>query len=533
MVVETESALRNQTLSHFIHTFIRNYDRQSAADRTMRSKYVPINIKRQLLAAISACERNEEDAAGSLKISSIAYMGLFIDASCDEIAYYHSVTSSVLQWTVSLYVSDTHVKRIIKTVLDDMGRIGDDDIQFILEKYRVNEEYRSAGRPVDGGVPGVDKLLSFLKPTKCSPTSSYLSYYSQSVMLKLARSLLRNSSVFLNGNVFNIGPDPRDEHVVSPNDEEGRQVYEDYKVHRERLAALAEGESFDNMQRALKRGMVNGKGAATREPPDYVTTPFDQSYSSSDDDDDEEKGEECVDRDPTDIVYERQSNGSFSTVSPPGPEDAEVEEIFRSVDEHKGGYSGTAVADGSETDDSHTPIVEFPDTVDYTGALLSVAEKDALAAPYPVYPCGERHQFKNKRNPIRDTSLVLAEDCNRSLATTWKGGNHRAPNTNPVYPLYRSVPSAVYPRLSRLAAERTTTKITLDAGVKSFVTREQQRICSLSSSIDGDTRTLEKTFFKSETYAAKNEEGEGSPALLPSPSLLALLGTDKSSDTPR
>lgn len=319
MVVETESALRHQTLSHFIHTFIQNYDREAAADRTMRSQYVPRNIKLQLLAAIRECETRNSDADRTAKISSIADMGLFIDASCNEIVYYHSITSSVLQWTLSLYVHDAHVRNVIKTVLDDMGRVGDEDIQFILEKYRYNEERRLAGDPPDR--TGVDKILSFLKPKKFQPGVSYFSYYTQSVMLKLARSLLQNSASFFNsgGDVFCIGR-PAETTVPSRRnsvDAESEKLYDDYKQHREILATMNESESLDKMRELLKHDTTNGNEMSMREPPESTETVFDQPYSSEDEISDDGNNEE-VDK----VVY--------TVESPPlTREDREVEEILK------------------------------------------------------------------------------------------------------------------------------------------------------------------------------------------------------------
>lgn len=325
MVVDTESAVRHQTLSHFIHTFIRNYDRESAADRTMRSQYVPRNIKVQLLAAVRECGN---DGEGTVKISSIADMGLFIDSSCNEIAYYHSITSSVLQWTMSLYVHDARVKNIIKTVLDDMGRIGDEDIQFILEKYRYNEERRLAGLRTED--TGIDKVLSILKPKKFQPSVSYFSYYSQSVMLKLARSLLQNSALFLNGDLFRIGsePPPRRSPTGSTLDVENTQLYDDYKRHRKKLATMDERVSLNRMQHALNGATSNGGGVASvKEPPDEIVTVYDQPFSE----------DELIDGGGGDDESESHPFEVRATESPPhSREDLEVERIMKRSEEPEG-----------------------------------------------------------------------------------------------------------------------------------------------------------------------------------------------------
>lgn len=340
MVVDTESAVRHQTLNHFIHTFIRDYDREMATERTMRSRYVPKNIKSQLLAAVRECGNGRE---ASVRICSIADMGLFIDTSCNEIVYYHSITSSVLQWTLSLYVREPHVKNIIKTVLEDMGRIGDEDIQFMLAKYRFNEEQKSVGNWSDE--TGADRMLSFLKPKKIQPSVSYFSYYAQSMMLKLARSLLRNSVMFLNSDVFNIGSTVADRFGRSGGDErrtdtESARLYEDYRNHAKNMAAKGECESLEKMRRVLRERTANDEGIMMREPPEEVITAYDQPLCS-------EEEEDCG-TETEDDVRERGGRdsdvprGTFSAVdaagtpayrtSPPhSREDLEVETIMKRV----------------------------------------------------------------------------------------------------------------------------------------------------------------------------------------------------------
>lgn len=384
MVVETEAALRQQTLSHFIHTFIRNYDRESAADRTMRSQYVPRNIKLQLLAAIRDCRVGSGD--DTVKISGIADMGLFIDASCNEIVYYHSITSSVLQWTLSLYVHDAHVRNVIKTVLDDMGRIGDDDVQFILEKYRYNEERRLAGDPLDR--TGVDRVLSFLKPKKFQPGVSYFSYYTQSVMLKLARSLLQNSAVFLNGGGRGAAETAESAYrATSRNDnvtEEDERLYEDYRRHRETLATLAADESLEKMRRVLDRGTVSGEGPAMRRPPETpIATPFDRTHASDAED-------EYATDDPTVDYFERHDRpvcGSDRSVdderrSPPHTrEDREVELIM-------GRELVPLNARRSNDDTGHVlALREIGPSEPHTTALLAMQDDTTLSAARSDNPC--------------------------------------------------------------------------------------------------------------------------------------------------
>lgn len=297
----------------------------------MRSQYVPRNIKQQLLAAIRECERDCGDDV--IKISSIADMGLFIDASCNEIVYYHSITSSLLQWTLSLYVHDVHVKNVIKTVLDDMGRIGDEDIQFILEKYRYNEERRLAGDPLDR--TGVDRMLSFLKPQKFKPDVSYFSYYTHTVMLKLARSVIQNSAAFLNSrsDVFCSS----EESSRSP-DAENDRLYSDYKRHRERLATVYESESLGKMRRLLKSETLNGDELPVKEPPETIDTVFDQPYSSDEESEVTTPVERIVD-DANNVDSYVDTEGETKgytvdspTLPPPTLEDLEVAEIMKGVE---------------------------------------------------------------------------------------------------------------------------------------------------------------------------------------------------------
>jgi hypothetical protein len=187
-------AVRRQTINHFIYTFMKDYDTEKAADRTMKSKYVPNNLKTQLVAAMSKC-----DATDHFQIERVARLGMFIDSSCNELVYYNTITTAVMRWTISLYVDSADIKRIFEMVMEDAGRICDEDIHFIMEKYRYLEE--SAGgtvgkESVEGGV------LGFLKARKHSPDTSLIWYYGNSLWLKILRAALRNSMNIFNSNSF-------------------------------------------------------------------------------------------------------------------------------------------------------------------------------------------------------------------------------------------------------------------------------------------------------------------------------------------
>lgn len=525
MVVETESAFRHQTISHFIHLFIRNYDRESAADRTMRSEYVPKNIKIQLLAAIRDCGSGATD---SDKLSSIANMGLFIHVSCNEIVYYHSITSSVLQWTMSLYVKDVRIKNIVKTVLEDMGRIRDDDIQFILEKYKHMEEERMAGRCVDDGATGISRLLGFLKPKKFQPTTSYFSYYSQSMMLKLAKSILHNSAMFLNADIFNIGP--RNTQIGGGPDD----LYEKYAQHRERLATMAEKDSCAKMNTALRRELVNENGVAAREPPEEISTLYDQPLSSEDDEsDEEEEHEEDRTRSrTTDNATGSRDIPGFQTRPPNSPphtqDDLEVEEILQSpkVDVAKLDAPPQVSVDQSEDDASdwwnsqsdavskpmgagcnriNTPTESLDDCSsrakpggreekhDKVLAIASDAQTDRMAAfmnrcdvESPTLWSVDDH--KHPEGLAKDDGTIAVRNTNDTLA----------PNKARVCSIYRSVPNSVTSRMySRLAVDKTTTTITLDGRLQNVMKQHhKQQQCLASRSQNGATRTtMEKMVF--------------------------------------
>ncbi|KAG8270303.1 hypothetical protein J6590_088228 [Homalodisca vitripennis] len=426
MVVETESALRHQTLSHFVHTFIANYGRESAADRAMRSRYVPRNIKTQLLAAIRDC-RNDATGDDSMRISSIADLGLFVDTSCSEIVYYHAITSSVLQWTLSLYVRDDHIKNIVKTVLDDMGHIDDEDIQFILEKYRYNEEQKLAGNA--SSETGVGRVMSFFKPKKFQPTVSYFSYYTQSAMLKLARSLLQNSAVFLNGDAFNIGPAAPSAH--DDWDNESAHLYNDYKRYRKKLDTLSEKESLERVRSVLKRGTTDVRGGAMREPPEEIVTAYDRGMSydtsssrSDGDDSDSEETENCFCGEVReDVVVSIPSDES----PPRTPEDREVESIMnpssaRRPDDEGGGRSARFPESVSDPTSAMAVVTsEPPDT--YLEAFTGGIDTDAPAKSRRGYRfdrkmvCRTEQTIDSMRGSYEDRTVVLGADT-RTVAFT-------------------------------------------------------------------------------------------------------------------
>jgi len=289
MVVEAEAVFRQQRIKEFINTFIRNHDRESAADHTMRSQFVPKTIKIQLLAAIRGCENGSVD---SDRLSSIAFMGLYIHDSCNEIMYYHVISSSVLLWAASLYFGNDHSMMIIlKTVMDDIGQIRDEDIHFILEKYKYIERQKLDGLPTDDdSATGMDWLFSFVKPNKTDPTESYFTHYRKSIWWRLAKSIMRNSALFMSlrsEKRYDDDPEP-------PGTDDADGMYETYKQHREQMATLTENDSFSKMNAVLRQGMPNDGGHTRKEPPHNMSTIYDYSFSPQSDDDDRTTGNQVT-----------------------------------------------------------------------------------------------------------------------------------------------------------------------------------------------------------------------------------------------
>src|SRR5436190_11915460 len=120
MTINMKRAAQRQTINHFIYTFMKDYDTEKAADRTMKSKYVPQNIKTQLVSAMSRCDIGDRS-----QIERVAQLGMYIDSSCNELVYYNTLSTSIIRWSLSLYIDSAEIKRVFQVVMEDVGRICD------------------------------------------------------------------------------------------------------------------------------------------------------------------------------------------------------------------------------------------------------------------------------------------------------------------------------------------------------------------------------------------------------------------------
>lgn len=309
--------VRRQTVNHFIHTFMRDYDTEKAADRTMKSRYVPHNLKTQLVAAMSQCDDTDRP-----RIERVARLGMYIDSSCNELVYYNTITTAVMRWTVSLYVDSSDVKRIFEIVMDDAGRICDDDIHFIMEKYRYLEESDGLAERESGE----GSILGFLKAKKHSPDTSLIRYYGNCLWLKILRAILRNSFNIFNSNSFssvftglidsdgdaNATETTESSHDTPNNglDEEARALYKEFRENRtewlkaitrsnqEKIERSVAADYYDDTTSSENDNDGNRKKTPTgstrhREkrrrppvpPPNISLTAFDVPFDDNDEDD--------------------------------------------------------------------------------------------------------------------------------------------------------------------------------------------------------------------------------------------------------
>lgn len=299
MTVNMKQAVGRQTINHFLHTFMKDYDTEKAADRTMKSKYVPRNIKTQLVSAMSRCDSGDRSA-----IERVARLGMFIDSSCNELVYYNTVVTAVTRWTLSLYVEPANVKRVFEIIMDDVGRICEDDIQFIIEKYQYLEER-------DGSGTGANGLAGLLKAKKCRPDTPLIRYYGQSLWFKILRALLRNSVKMFNTDSFGsmfaglVGQDGQNgggdgDSDVNGLDEESKAMYDEFRVNRQEwLKSMAKINS-EKLQNATAESYTGDRRAARngrppRPPPDVSLTAFNVRFDEDEDSEDDSSSDDVSD----------------------------------------------------------------------------------------------------------------------------------------------------------------------------------------------------------------------------------------------
>lgn len=190
MPVNLNRLRKRQKLKHFIYTFMNSYNTETAADKTMRSQYVPRNLKLKLMEELNDCKEDRS------RIEDISDMGLYIHAACNEIVYYHSITGFLIKWILSAYVASSEIKNICQRLIVDVGKITDEDIRFILSKYRYDRELKAEGRQPR---ESIDSLMSMFRDKKHSPEKSILQYYGSSMWFRIIRVTLRNSINIFNG----------------------------------------------------------------------------------------------------------------------------------------------------------------------------------------------------------------------------------------------------------------------------------------------------------------------------------------------
>lgn len=316
MTVNMKQAVGRQTISHFLYTFMKDYDTEKAADRTMKSKYVPYNLKTQLVSAMSRCDADDRS-----RIERVARLGMFIDNSCNELVYYNTVMTVVTRWTLSMYVDSDEVKRVFEVIMADVGCVCDSDIQFIMEKYHYLEErdaqFGSSFSACETGLAGL------LKAKKYSPDTSLIRYYGQSLWLKILKALLRNSVKAFHtdsfGSVFTglvVGEqDGRDE-GVSPHenglDDESKALYKEFHDKRKEWFKTMAKVNSEKLEDLDSRTPCSDLRKPPEPSPDVSYTAFDVQF----DDDDDDGGEEDSDVSVAETVLEAPQMSS----PPPPPE---------------------------------------------------------------------------------------------------------------------------------------------------------------------------------------------------------------------
>jgi len=299
MTINMEQAARRQTIDHFIHAFMKDCDTEKAADRTMKSKYVPQNIKTQLVLAMSQCEADDRP-----RIERVAHFGMFIDSCCNELVFFNKLSTAVMRWTISLYIDSGEIKRIFHVIMEDVGRICDEDIQFIMEKYRYLEDSGMLKERVCSD----NSLLGLLKPKKYSPDTSMMRYYGKSLWEKILRAALRNSVTIFNADTFSSvfsgygdgdtvredGDSNSDGNTADGLDRESVLLYDEFRKGRTQWLKAMAAASQDRLEKAATTedhcGDSNGSSdddengrrfQPRRQPPKVSTTAFDVQFDEN------------------------------------------------------------------------------------------------------------------------------------------------------------------------------------------------------------------------------------------------------------
>lgn len=280
MPVNINKLKSRQKIKHFVYTFMNSYGTETAADKTMRSEFVPKNLKLKLMEELNKSDNDRN------RIEDISDMGLYIHSSCSELGYYHSITSSAIKWAIAMYVDSNEIKRIFDVIIADVGKITDSDIKFILSKYKYDQELKASGfEPTES----VDSIMSIFREKEYDPTKTMLNYYGSSIWFRIMRVTMKNSINMFNGtygNLFETREDnnSNDMENSTGDNNNGSTTNKDADLYRE---FINKKDSFLRMSEENNRHKLNKIISETNVEEDGDSDDDDDDNNGNDDDDDD------------------------------------------------------------------------------------------------------------------------------------------------------------------------------------------------------------------------------------------------------
>lgn len=278
MPVNINKLKSRQKFKHFVYTFMNSYGTETAADKTMRSEFVPKNLKLKLMEELNKSDNDRN------RIEDISDMGLYIHSSCSELGYYHSITSSAIKWAIAMYVDSNEIKRIFDVIIADVGKITDSDIKFILSKYKYDQELKASGfEPTES----VDSIMSIFREKEYDPTKTMLNYYGSSIWFRIMRVTMKNSINMFNGTYGNLFETREDnnsndtENSTSDNNN-GSTSNKDSDLYKE---FINKKDSFLRMSEENNRHKLNKIISETNVEEDGDSDDNDNDNGDGDDDD--------------------------------------------------------------------------------------------------------------------------------------------------------------------------------------------------------------------------------------------------------
>lgn len=282
MPVNINKLKSRQKIKHFVYTFMNSYGTETAADKTMRSEFVPKNLKLKLMEELNKSDNDRN------RIEDISDMGLYIHSSCSELGYYHSITSSAIKWAIAMYVDSNEIKRIFDVIIADVGKITDSDIKFILSKYKYDQELKASGfEPTES----VDSIMSIFREKEYDPTKTMLNYYGSSIWFRIMRVTMKNSINMFNGtygNLFETREDnnSNDMENSTGDNNNGSTTNKDADLYRE---FINKKDSFLRMSEENNRHKLNKIISETNVEEDGDSDDYDDDNGNDDDDDNNDK----------------------------------------------------------------------------------------------------------------------------------------------------------------------------------------------------------------------------------------------------